>query len=286
MRTQAIKMNNNNIHSSTNSTPSQPLPIIPGEPFEIKVEITPPVIPDSIPLTTSFSMDSSNGTNLNISIPEYQSKSSSISPQQRKLSELSQDGLLNPANFNRLNPSSSGGSVNRLFRRIEDMMDLSSPYNHYKCLSPSESNLVQCSDIKMQYNTNSKFDSNNKPGSTRLLRRQFSLDKDDAGSSVSNQKQINIELFQEKCNLMNQMVKSQQTRGLHKQNSSEFLAQDLEKIEEIPISPPSSSTDNNSNRSLNSSQPSSIIVMTTNENENLNNEKGEIKLNVESLLLR
>lgn len=284
MRTQAIKMNNNNIHSSTTSTPSQS--VIPGEPFEIKVEITPPVIPDSLPLSTSYSMDSSTGTNLNISIPEYQSKSSSISPQQRKLSELSQDGLLNPANFNRLNPSSSGGSVNRLFRRIEDMMDLSSPYNHYKCLSPSESNLVHCSDIKMQYNTNSKFDSNNKPGSTRLLRRQFSLDKDDASGSVSNQKQINIELFQEKCNLMNQMVKSQQSRGLHKQNSSEFLAQDLEKIEEIPISPPSSSTDNNSNRSLNSSQPSSIIVMTTNENENLNNEKGEIKLNVESLLLR
>lgn len=278
-------MNNNNIHSTTNPTSIQPA--IPGEPFEITVEITPPVIPDSLPLATSYSMDSSNGTNLNISIPEYQSKSSSISPQQRKLSELSQDGLLNPANFNRLNPSSSGGSVNRLFRRIEDMMDLSSPYNHYKCLSPSESNLVQCSDIKMQYNTNNKFDTNNKPGSTRLLRRQFSLDKDDAGSSANNQKQLNIEIFQEKCNLMNQMVKSQQPRGLHKQNSSS-VAQDLEKIEEIPISPPSSSTDDNSNRSLNSSQPSSIIVTTTNEKENLNlnNEKGEIKLNVESLLLR
>lgn len=282
-------MNNNNIHSTTNSTASQS--VIPGEPFEIKVEITPPAVPDSLPLSTSYSMDSTNGANLNISIPEYQSsKSSSISPQQRKLSELSQDGLLNPANFNRLNPSSSGGSVNRLFRRIEDMMDLSSPYNHYKCLSPSESNLVQCSDIKMQYNTNSKFDTNNRPGSTRLLRRQFSLDKDDAAAiSASNQKQINIEIFQEKCNLMNQMVKSQQPRVLHKQNSSS-VAQDLEKIEEIPISPPSSNTDDNSNRSLSLSQPSSIIVMTTNENEkenlNLNNEKGEIKLNVESLLLR
>lgn len=259
--------------------------------------------------------------NLNITIPEYQSKSTSISPQPRKLSELPQEGLLNPMNFNRMNPSIAGGSANRLFRKIEDMMDLSLPYNHYRCLSPSESNLTQCNtDFKHQFNSQ-KFENlnpnaisgitagNSKPGSTRFLRRQFSLDKDDA-SNQSNQTQGQNQIHHKQSldGIMAQEIIAQITSStasshlpsrpslLHKQNSSS-IAQDLEKIEEIPISPSSQyNYDNesissrkiksldrcNSERSKEKSDGMTNIEMQT----STSNSKSEIKLSVEALITR
>lgn len=167
------------------------------------------------------------------------------SPQQRKMSEFSQDSLLNPNGFTRLTPS-PGANSSRLYKKIEEMMDLSSPYNHYRCLS-SESNLTQCGNNLMgmgsmlqnlatlggnlsvpppqpptiqtpqqqqhtsltipEQTTEGKslmnnsstlgcgvgggvVDNSSRPGSGRLLRRQFSLDKDDVNNNSNNNNSI------------------------------------------------------------------------------------------------
>lgn len=264
------------------------------------MEITPPTNADicSSNLPNSYSLDS-NSTNTispNATLcPEFPNKtSSSTSPQSRKLSELTPDSLLNPNSFNRL-PSSTGGSSSRLYKKIEEMMDLSSPYNHYKCLSPSESNLTQFYDGKYLYGTNagptggiigvsggpgsgglsiagssSKFDS--KPGSSRLLRRQFSLDRDDQQSKVEQQHQQHSLQANNYAALIhagkNSMLEipllhdtSRSPKGtlnrVHKQNSNS-ISQDLEKIEEIPLSPASSQHHSSLDSNLNRSPPSTL----------------------------
>lgn len=214
-----------------------------GEQVDVKVEITPPRDTESVQMPTSYSIDSGQTVNLGLSLSDFKTTSS---PQQRKLSELPTDTLLNTANFGRLTPSPSSASSCKLYKKFEDFLDLSSPYNHYRCLSPSESNLTQCNDGKYIYGT-SRLD--NKPGSSRLLRRQFSLDKDDCQNIAGGTSQANIGIaiahmkssldvpcLQDIANRSSPSPTNMKPARLHKQNSAS-VAQDLGKIEEIPISP-------------------------------------------------
>ncbi|XP_033149897.1 uncharacterized protein LOC108601493 isoform X2 [Drosophila busckii] len=294
-----LKAQANKSRTSTNPSSSQSSSLA-GESVEVKVEITPPSNADmcSSNLPNSYSLDS-NSTNTispNATLcPEFPTKTpTSTSPQSRKLSELTPDSLLNPNSFNRL-PSSTGGSSSRLYKKIEEMMDLSSPYNHYKCLSPSESNLTQFYDGKYLYGnaggagaastsgtgsggcsvsgSTSKFDS--KPGSSRLLRRQFSLDRDDQATRAEQQHQHQHQLSLQASNYVALLQSSKQSmleipmlqdtsrspKGTlsrnHKQNSTS-VAQDLEKIEEIPLSPASSQHHSSLDSNLNRSPPSTL----------------------------
>ncbi|KAH8357399.1 hypothetical protein KR084_004665, partial [Drosophila pseudotakahashii] len=303
-----LKAQANKSRTSTNPSSSQSSSLA-GESVEVKVEITPPTNADlgsGANLPNSYSLDS-NSTNTispNATLcPEFPGKTtpSSTSPQSRKLSELTPDNLLNPNSFNRL-PNSTGGSSSRLYKKIEEMMDLSSPYNHYKCLSPSESNLTQFYDGKYLYGSAgggggsgqgsggacpsivgtgsgcggaaARFDS--KPGSTRLLRRQFSLDRDDqqakgeqqhhqhslqattysalvgGGGGVGKSSMLDIPLLHD----TSRSPKGTLTRA-HKQNSAS-ITQDLEKIEEIPLSPASSQHHSSLDSNLNRSPPSTL----------------------------
>ncbi|KAL7731283.1 hypothetical protein ACLKA6_014456 [Drosophila palustris] len=290
-----LKAQANKSRTSTNPSSSQSSSLA-GESVEVKVEITPPsnVELGSSQLPNSYSLDS-NSTNTispNATLcPEFPNKTpSNTSLQSRKLSELTPDSLLNPNSFNRL-PSSTGGSSSRLYKKIEEMMDLSSPYNHYKCLSPSESNLSQFYDGKYVYgnahggniagvagtgsggcsvsNSTSKFDS--KPGSSRLLRRQFSLDRDDQQSKAEQQHQHSLQasnyaalLHASKNSMLDIPMLHDTSRSpkgtltrVHKQNSNS-IAQDLEKIEEIPLSPASSQHHSSLDSNLNRSPPSTL----------------------------
>ncbi|EDV93802.1 GH19530 [Drosophila grimshawi] len=293
-----LKAQANKSRTSTNPSSSQSSSLA-GESVEVKVEITPPANSEmcSSQLPNSYSLDS-NSTNTispNATLcPEFPNKTpSSTSPQSRKLSELTPDSLLNPNSFNRL-PSSTGGSSSRLYKKIEEMMDLSSPYNHYKCLSPSESNLTQFYDGKYLFSnaggssvagangpgsggcsiagSTSKFDS--KPGSSRLLRRQFSLDRDDQQSKVSEQQhQLSLQannyaalINASKSSMLDIPMLHDASRSpkvtlarIHKQNSTS-IAQDLEKIEEIPLSPASSQHHSSLDSNLNRSPPSTLEV--------------------------
>lgn len=211
-----------------------------GEQVDVKVEITPPRDTESVQVPNSYSIDSTQTVNLGLSLSDFKTSS----PQQRKLSELPTDALLNTAaNFGRLTPSpSSASSSCKIYKKFEDFLDLSLPYNHYRCLSPSESNLTQCNDGKYIYGV-SKLD--NRPGSSRLLRRQFSLDKDDCqnnggpsnvGSSLKSS--LDVPCLQEIPTRSSPSPTNVKPGRLHKQNSAS-LAQDLGKIEEIPASPTS-----------------------------------------------
>lgn len=308
-------------HSSSQSSS------LAGEQVDVKVEITPPRETElNAPMSNSFSVDSSAAMNLSINLSEY--KTPSTSPQQRKMSELpTSDGLLNAANFGRLTPSSSGGGSScKLYKKFEELMDLSSPYNHYRCLSPSESNLTQCNEGKYIYGLN-KID--NKPGSSRLLRRQFSLDKDDcqtassSTSTTSTVQQLKANLDVPTLQELNRQSPSPtniKPGRLHKQTSAS-VAQDLEKIEEIPISPTTCLHNNNHQHDLGlipgsasgspsqkksedtntsdvtldgASMTATIETTTTsisgNNNNNINNNNAsnncELSLNVQSLILR
>lgn len=251
-------------------------------------------------MANSYSLDS-NSTNTispNTTLcPEFPSKTPSASPQSRKMSELTNETLLNPNTFNRL-PNSTSSSSSRLYKKIEEMMDLSSPYNHYKCLSPSESNLTQFHDGKYLYSGggmirggaigthvdgnpsgggsmhggSGKFDS--KPGSSRLLRRQFSLDRDDPQSKHDSHHQQHHQSSLQATHTMSLCTKTGMldvpvlhdttrspkttiSRVVHKQNSNS-IAQDLEKIEEIPLSPASSQHHSSLDSNLNRSPPSTL----------------------------
>lgn len=300
---------------------------------EVKVEITPPVATnteqplsaavESSPavIPTSMSLDSTTSqTTLSFSQQDFPPRASMslASPQQRKMSEFSQDSLLNPSGFTRMTPS-PGANSSRLFKKIEEMMDLSSPYNHYRCLS-SESNLVQCggnmlglgsalqnlatlggnlsvpSPAMLNFSTSLNVpdaadklnatktsdrnggtpagggvlmvDASSRPGSGRLLRRQFSLDKDDvnnnnsaAAASLSNNlgnsaclqavgksksyaESSPADAYQKHSSLpsisgqtlINKLQQTANKTPLFKHNSSS-ISQDLEKIEEVPGSP-------------------------------------------------
>uniref|UniRef100_A0A182Y4P0 guanylate cyclase n=1 Tax=Anopheles stephensi TaxID=30069 RepID=A0A182Y4P0_ANOST len=284
------KINNASIQSNTCSTAnhsSSHSPSVAGESIDVKVEITPPVPsgpdqlqqpghPDTAVLSTSFSIDSSSSNNtFTLNLGDFvQPKATPLpSPQARKLSEVIADGSFlnaNP-NFDRLNPSpTSTASSTRLFKRIEELIDLSSPYNYYKCLSPSENNLSQCTESRYGSYQLRSDSCSSKPGSTRFLRRQFSLDKDDVGPSsgggtsggaTMSQKATldtisSISVDREQLARMGTLTsipsisstnsaslpgaggQKQRSLAMHRQQSAS-VAQDLEKIEEIPLSPQS-----------------------------------------------
>ncbi|XP_039490376.1 uncharacterized protein LOC120451081 isoform X2 [Drosophila santomea] len=303
-----LKGQANKSRTSTNPSSSQSSSLA-GETVEVKVEITPPTNADlaygaNLPNSYSLESNSTNTISPNATLcPEFPGKTtpSSTSPQSRKVSELTPENLLNPNSFNRL-PSSTGGSSSRLYKKIEEMMDLSSPYNHYKCLSPSESNLTQFYDGKYLYGSVAgragggqggggtcpsmalsgsgcgggacRFDS--KPGSSRLLRRQFSLDRDDQqakGDQQHHQYSLQATTYSGlvggcgggvKSSMLdipllhdtNRSPKGTLTRS-HKQNSAS-ITQDLEKIEEIPLSPASSQHHSSLDSNLNRSPPSNL----------------------------
>ncbi|XP_067620043.1 uncharacterized protein [Eurosta solidaginis] len=302
-----LKAQANKSRNSTNPSSSQSSSLA-GESVEVKVEITPPTNADgtSSNMPNSYSIDSTSTNTISpITLcPEFPTKTPNASPQSRKMSELAADNLLTPGTFNRL-PSSTGGSSSRLYKKIEEMMDLSSPYNHYKCLSPSESNLTQFYDGKYLYSgvvggigicghavgsvggggsgggsthsSSVKFDS--KPGSSRLLRRQFSLDRDDTHSKSDHHyphqhHHLSLQATQamsltHKSSMLDIPIlhdnTSRSPKGTltrtHKQNSTS-IAQDLEKIEEIPLSPASSQHHSSLDSNVNRSPPSTVEVQT------------------------
>uniref|UniRef100_A0A1I8PTX7 Guanylate cyclase n=1 Tax=Stomoxys calcitrans TaxID=35570 RepID=A0A1I8PTX7_STOCA len=286
-----LKAQANKSRTSTNPSSSQSSSLA-GESVEVKVEITPPTNAEisSPNLPNSYSLDSNSTTTISPNMtlcPEFPIKTPSTSPQSRKISELPGDNLLNPNSFNRL-PSSTAGSSSRLYKKIEEMMDLSSPYNHYKCLSPSESNLTQFYDGKYLYSgggvapviTSTSGNCNSlqtarfeKPGSSRLLRRQFSLDRDDTHAKGEHHHQQHHQSSLQSSHTMSMSNKSsmleipilhdtaRSPKGtinrLHKQNSNS-IAQDLEKIEEIPLSPASSQQHSSLDSNMNRSPPSTV----------------------------
>lgn len=255
---------------------------------DVRVEITPPKDSEQTQLPTSHSVDSSAALNLCLTTSDH-SKTPSTSPQQRKYSEIPTEGLLNPANFGRCTPSpSTTGQPNKLYKKLEEMMDLSLPYNHYRCLSPSESNLTQCNDGKYMYSMAKGADLS-KPGSSRLLRRQFSLDKDDCLATQLNKSGLEISTLQENhSGPSSSNVKS--SGRLIKQHSAS-VAVDLEKIEEIPVSPTQLSIHGYKNEMFLSQIPGSEPGSPRSDAEAGNSnggvgEKREISLNVESLIIR
>lgn len=282
-----------------------------GESIDVKVEITPPVASDNPHLAQSISIDSnsSNANNYTLNMTDFQSKTAMPSPQARKLSEIVSETAFLSANssFNRLNPSPPGTTSTRLIKRIEELMDLSSPYNYYKCLSPSESNLSQCTENRFHGYQINRLDCSSKPGSTRFLRRQFSLDKDDVSPSMHTSQKATLDTISSISIDREQLARmgtlssipsissttsvslgSKQQRTIHKQQSAS-VAQDLEKIEEIPISPQSyllnHTTSSNSTSSLTSDVNDKTRTRATTEQRSVQNGK-ELCLSIEALGLR
>lgn len=99
------------------------------------------------------------------------------------------------------------------FRHVDiiEEHDLSSPYNHYRCLSPSDSNLSQTHNLK---SCDQRL---------RFLKRQYSLDRSEEPCSTTTSDSLQIRA------------------PLHKQNSA-GAANDLEKIEELPLKSPKVNT--------------------------------------------
>lgn len=277
-------------HQSSSQSSSQ----CGAELVDVKVEITPPHDSDKVaqPLINSFSMDS------NCLSSDFKTPPQFASPQIRKLSDMpatSHDICGGPGSGSSilLNASGRGGcgvggaaatgvspsasnSATKLYKKIEEMMDLSSPYNHYRCLSacPSESNLTQYNQptggehryayggggggggVGAGIGGGSATRLEIRPGSSRLLRRQFSLDRDDCAQSQQLQPTVhhyryNLEIptLQEHRTSPTNSAKSMTGVGsslgvgggggrLLKQHSTS-VAIDLEKIDEAPISPTS-----------------------------------------------
>lgn len=257
LKSEAVKIGNAN--SLTGSNQSSHSPSVTGESLDVKVEITPAPPTPASDIQTSYSIESTSSLTI---CSDASSKSQGTSPHARKFSEIPHESgsFLNPiGNFNRLNPSPPNTASARLFKKLEEMIDLSSPYNHYRCLSPSETNLsIPVNERSQVVSPNSLlFDSGGKPGSSRLLRRQFSLDKDDLtmqkhanletiSSMVESSKHSNLAVktpYQpliSTCSLPGSSGTNVLTSKLHKHQSAS-VALDLEKIEEIPISPISTS---------------------------------------------
>lgn len=269
---------------------------------EIKVEITPPSeiitttststpsdhLSSSQILPSSFSLDSNATTSAAQCFYLSERKASSVasSPHVRKMSEITSlvdTVLANPGSSTAAAGGAAGAAANsatKLYKKIEQLMDLSSPYNHYRCLSPSESNLTQCIDKKFMYSRPSIVGdidyqaAASVGGSSRLLRRQFSLDRDDN----SNQSAATAATYKTALNLdipmlihCDQRISSKAAGRLHKQSSTSVTL-DLKKIEEIPVAARLST--------IVSSPP----PPPTGEESRL--DKNEISLNVESLMRR
>jgi guanylate cyclase 2F len=296
-----------NVNSLTSSNQSSHSPSVTGgDSIEVKVEITPAPPTMMSDVTNSYSIESTSSLTI-CSDTSSKSQGQSPNPNNRKYSEMSHDsmtGFLNPmSNFTRMGPTSSSmntSSSSRLFKKIEEMIDLSLPYNHYRCLSPSETNLsLPPVERCMSVSPNAKLMDAGKPGSSRLLRRQFSLDKDDL---TTMQKHGNLETISSlidngrnpssKSNYQPLISTASLPSGtasltntkIHKHQSAS-VAQDLEKIEEIPISPLNAqSSILSSNGSLNSFKNSN----NSNNNSKTQSTKAttdtsEINLNIENL---
>lgn len=298
-----------NANSLTNSSnQSSHSPSVAGELLDVKVEITPAPPTPMSDIQNSFSLESTSS----LTICSDSLKSQSTSPNTRKFSEIpiESGGFLNPmGNFNRMNPSPPASASVRLFKKLEEMIDLSLPYNHYRCLSPSETNLTNTSlnDRPHSVSPSARQMDAGKPGSSRLLRRQFSLDKDDMANQAA--KLANLETISslvDSTKLANFSTKSQYQQlissaslpassvnlpgsgKLHKHQSAS-VAQDLEKIEEINL-------DNSNNSPINhnvSNSTSSDVNSFKNNSNNLkppatasistNAERGDFSINVEQL---
>lgn len=266
---EAVKIGN--AISLTGSNQSSHSPSVTGESLDVKVEITPAPPTPMSDIHNSYSIESTSSLTIcSDASSKSQVASPLVAPHARKFSEIPHEtgSFLNPiGNFNLLNPSPPNTASARLFKKLEEMIDLSSPYNHYRCLSPSETNLSleRSSSI---LSPNPRMIDAGKPGSSRLLRRQFSLDKDD----LSMQKHSNLETISSMVDSTKHtgamlkapyqpLLSSSSLPGcsgsnllatkLHKIQSAS-VAQDLEKIEEIPISP-LNTTHNNSVHSFKNS---------------------------------
>lgn len=267
-KTEAVRIGNAN--SLTGSNQSSHSPSFTGETLDVKVEITPAPPTPMSDIQNSYSIESTSSLTL---CSDTSTKSLATSPNPRKFSEIPHEsgGFLNPiGNFNRLNPSPPNTASARLFKKLEEMIDLSSPYNHYRCLSPSETNLAIPLNERFNISPNAKMIDLGKPGSSRLLRRQFSLDKDDlSGKNHGNLETIsslvdsttlsplptstksNYQPLMSSASLPGSSSNNLVSTKLHKHQSAS-VAQDLEKIEEIPISPISTSPLEASCKTLNS----------------------------------
>lgn len=264
-KSESVKIGNAN--SLTGSNQSSHSPSVAGDSLDVKVEITPAPPTPMSDIQNSYSIESTSSLTI---CSDASSKSLANSPLTRKFSEIpheSSGSFLNPiGNFSRMNPSQPNTASARLFKKIEEMIDLSSPYNHYRCLSPSETNLaISLNERSLSVSPNPRMLDGGKPGSSRLLRRQFSLDKDDTMQKHSNLETISSLVDSTKHpNLTAKssyqpLISSSSLPGtsgaplistkLHK-HQSVSVAQDLEKIEEIPISP--SINSNSSVKDLNS----------------------------------
>lgn len=238
-------------------------------------------------MQNSYSLDSNTNTNVSLNLSDFMTPSTS--PQPRKMSELpSSDGLLTTApafgRFTSVSPSSS--SSTKVQKRIEDMRDLSSQYNIYRCLSPSELNLTQCHEKPGAGGVSaySTF------GSSRFLRRQFSLDRDDCASSHAHKQNLDIPTLHE-----NLTAGSALKLNRMQKQASISVAVDLEKIEESPINGPPHTPNYDNHRNdmamcrIPGSRHGSLsshedVVAPYNNNNKY--ERREISLNVESLIMR
>lgn len=295
-----------NANSVTNSSnQSSHSPSVAGELLDVKVEITPAPPTPMSDIQNSFSLESTSS----LTICSDSLKSQATSPNLRKFPEIEGGGgsFLSPmGNFNRMNPSPPASASARLFKRLEEMIDLSLPYNHYRCLSPSESNLTNTSlnDRPHSVSPNARqLDAGGKPGSSRLLRRQFSLDKDDLTNQASKLNNLEtISSLVDSSKMSNFSTKSHYQQlisssslpasavnllpvsgKLHKHQSAS-VAQDLEKIEEINVdnSPINNSTANSTGNDMNSFKNKKT---TTDESisisNNSNAEQSDFSINVE-----
>lgn len=297
-----------NANSLTNSSnQSSHSPSVAGELMDVKVEITPAPPTPMSDIRNSFSLESTSS----LTICSDSLKSQATSPNMRKFSELEGGSFLSPmGNFNRMNPSPPASASARLFKRLEEMIDLSLPYNHYRCLSPSETNLTNTSlnDRPHSVSPNARMLDAGKPGSSRLLRRQFSLDKDDMTNQASKLNNLEtISSLVDSSKVSHFSAKSQYqlissaslpassvnllpaSGKLHKHQSAS-VAQDLEKIEEINVdnsnSPTNSSTPNSTGNDVNSfkNQKTTIVnavAAAASISNNSNAERSDFSINVE-----
>lgn len=128
------------------------------------------------------------------------------------------------------NSSISFRASNRHRRGINSQEeDLSSPYNHYRCLSPSENLNLHNHYIKPHHGTGGSGLTPN-----RFLRRQFSLDRGDEPpvnilTGASSMSTVTLDSA-----VSVGTPRAASTGRLFKQNSA-GAAHDLERIEEIPL---------------------------------------------------
>jgi guanylate cyclase 2F len=303
VKSENIKIGNAN--SLTGSNQSSHSPSVAGESLDVKVEITPAPPTPMSDIHNSYSIESTSSLTL---CSDVSSKSQVASPMlmqapNRKFSEIPHEtsgSFLTPiGNFNRMNPSPPNSASGRLFKKLEEMIDLSSPYNHYRCLSPSETNLsIPMHERSQSISPNAKLLDASRPGSSRLLRRQFSLDKDDL-SSRNHGNLETISSLVDSTKHSSLAVKSPYqplisssslpanssliSTKIHKHQSTS-VAQDLEKIEEIPISPINTSLlPINSNSSTKDSNSFKNLNSNNNLKTSLSNDSKDVTINIESL---